>query len=363
MMMVIALLLQLPVLVFTIHAGDWLPSLAVAVAFASTPLVLLSGRWPGPVVAALGVLTTASIGLGVGPPLGIAPLAFSVVVAIFHTKRIWVWSTLGGIALVGVVGWWLVGREGGFSFRLLASVVVLSIIVGAAEGMRNRAERMREVSRLIGARRQSAAEAERLRIARELHDVLAHSLSQISVQSSVALHLFDSQPERARESLASIKETSGRALDEVRGVLGVLRSDGEAPPTAPGPDLGRLDELVRSASAAGIAVHVDGAAPGDLPASVQSAAYRIVQESLTNVARHSVARDAAVGFEYDGRVLVTTVADAGPAMSDTGDSVGKGLIGMRERAELLGGSLEAGPTPDGGYRVVARLPVRVGAAS
>jgi signal transduction histidine kinase len=361
--MIVALALQLPTLGITLHDGKVLPSIAVVIAFLATPLLLLSRRWPGPVVVALGALTTPSIALGIGPPLQIAPLAFAVVFAILRSKRVWVWSTLAGIGLLGVIGWGALGRQGGISFRLLASVVVLSIIVGASEGVRNRAERLREVSRQIGARRQSAAEAERLRIARELHDVLAHSLSQISVQSSVGLHLFDSNPEQARESLASIKDTSKRALDEVRTVLGVLRAEGETAPQAPEPDLGRLGELAESAASAGIDVTIVGDPGVGLPAAVQLAAYRIVQESLTNVGRHSAARTARVTLERDAAWLHVTVDDPGPAVSGSDDSRGKGTIGMRERAVLLGGTLEAGATVDGGYRVGAALPVAAGTDS
>src|SRR5262249_30009533 len=138
----------------------------------------------------------------------------------------------------------------------LIVAVVLAMLVGFGEAMRSRRERYRELSRQVARQREADTEAERVRIARELPDVLAHSLSQISVQAGVGLHLFDAQPEQARRSLESIRQTSVRALDEVRGVLGFLRSDGEEPARSPAPDLARLPGLVASVRETGLAVEV-----------------------------------------------------------------------------------------------------------
>src|SRR6185295_11814120 len=174
------------------------------------------------------------------------------------------------------------------------------------EGLRSRRERANEFRRLASQRRVNVVQGERVRIARELHDVLAHSLSQINVQAGVGLHLMEKQPEKAAEALAGIKETSKTALDEVRSVLGMLRAEGGSAdaPLVPEPDLDRLPALVEAASRADVAVTLDDRLPhAEVPAQIQLALYRIVQESLTNVARHaSGARHAEVLLERTGDV-------------------------------------------------------------
>ena len=201
------------------------------------------------------------------------------------------------------------------------------------------------------------ADEERLRIARELHDVLAHNISLINVQSGVALHLIDEQPEQARTALEAINKASADALHEVRSALNVLRGSKEEPPRAPTAGLARLDELVSRAAAAGVGVSLE--VQGDrrpLPASVDLAAFRIVQESLTNIVRHAAAGSAKVQLTYGNGDLRLQIDDdgRGPGAQAGG---GSGIAGMRERATALGGELEAGPQPTGGFRVRARLPL------
>jgi signal transduction histidine kinase len=201
-----------------------------------------------------------------------------------------------------------------------------------------------------------------LAIARDLHDVVAHSVSVINVQANTALHLMDRQPERAREALTSIREVSGQALAEFAAVLGALRdadgaTDGGAP-LAPVPGVARLDELAERARSAGFEVSVAARGPvRQLPAGVDAAAYRIVQEALTNTVRHSAGRTASVLLRYGDDDLEIEVADDGAgALAARGGRAGNGLAGMAERARALGGSLDAGPRPDGGFLVQARLP-------
>jgi signal transduction histidine kinase len=239
----------------------------------------------------------------------------------------------------------------------------------AAEARAAAAERTRDEE----ARRQ--VEAERLRIARELHDVLAHSISTINVQAGVASHLLDQQPDQARSALRAIREQSREALRELRATVGVLRQPGEpAAPLDPAPGLGQLDGLVASMRRAGLAVQVgvDGD-PSGLPPSVDLIAYRIVQESLTNVLRHTPAATATVSLARLPDALVIRVdndgaggtaggrPDSGPDGRAGGGSDeaggGHGIAGMRERANAIGGELAAGPRPGGGFRVSARLPV------
>ncbi|MFD7652458.1 sensor histidine kinase [Actinosynnema sp. NPDC059797] len=195
-------------------------------------------------------------------------------------------------------------------------------------------------------------EEERLRIAREVHDVVAHSLAMINVQAGVAAHVADRRPEEAVKALRAIKEASGRALDDLRATLGVLRTGGDA---APVPGLDRLDELVAPVPKA--VVRGD---PGEVPAPVGAAAYRVVQEALTNAVRYAPdATAVVVGFRRGERVLEVTVTDDGSGGADRPpQGAGEGLRGMAERVGALGGTLEAGPTA-GGFAVRAVLPWEV----
>jgi signal transduction histidine kinase len=236
--------------------------------------------------------------------------------------------------------------------------LILSLFVGVGEAMRNRRERFREISQRVAARRETAAEEERLRIARELHDVLAHSLSQISVQAGVGLHLFDTRPEKARESLAAIKTTSSQALEEVRGVLGFLRSEGYPASRAPEPDLDRIPLLVETYRRAGLEVTYENHLAAVPAPAIQLAVYRIVQESLTNIGRHAQATSVRIQLTEDAGDYVVSVADDGRGLPDGPSQTGKGMLGMRERAELLGGTFATTSGESGGLVVTARIPVR-----
>lgn len=357
---VISAVVQVISVAIAVHSTRPLVIIAALVAFGSSWLLLASPRAPGPAVAAIAALCTPGIALIGGPPLAAAPLVFAVVIAIHAGERVWVWSSLGGIALIGGIGGYLLVDSRFASMRVLIVVIVLCLVVALAEGARSRRSRYREASRAVAARRQSAAEAERMRIARELHDVLAHSLSQISVQAGVGLHLFDAEPERAREALASIKQASGRALDEVRGVLGVLRADGEQPARAPEPDLAAIPELIRTTREAGVRVTVLDELTSEVPSTVQFVMYRVVQEALTNVVKHSAARAATVRMSDGVNVWKVEIADPGPKTPAASDLPGRGIVGMRERVQLLGGRLTANPTDaesaGAGFTVVAELP-------
>jgi signal transduction histidine kinase len=198
---------------------------------------------------------------------------------------------------------------------------------------------------------------ERLRIAREVHDVVAHAMVAINVQSGVAAHLIDADPEQARSALREIKATSGEALRDLRATLGVLRGDEDAAPLGPSSGLGDLDELAGALRAAGVDVRLEVEELGPVPAAVHAAGYRIVQESLTNVLRHARASRAVVLVAREGGDVRVEVTDDGVGGVGADDGSGNGLRGMAERAAALDGALESGPAPGGGWAVRARLPL------
>jgi signal transduction histidine kinase len=225
----------------------------------------------------------------------------------------------------------------------------------------DRAEREREEQ----ARR--AVTEERLRIARELHDVIAHSMSVIAVQSAVGHHVMDTQPGQARQALAAIEATSRSALTEMRRLLGVLRQEGQTRGSlAPAPGLADLDTLVSQVQDAGLAVcvRVEGQR-GTVPPGIDLSAYRIIQEALTNVIKHAPCPAADVLITYRADSLTVAVTDQGrrvpgalPAyVPPPRTGSGHGIIGMRERVAVFGGQFAAGPGPDGGFRVRAQFPI------
>lgn len=331
---------------------------SIALAAASALVLLAARRAPGPTVAIVAVLAAADLFI---PPVGGPPpiaLAFAIVGAVVRGARVWALVAVGAAWLVSVAG----GEFAGMAWhpaRVALATVGLAVCFVIGEGVRARIHGAEERRVQLAARRRAAEQEERTRIARELHDVLAHSLSQIAVQSGMGLHLFDREPERAREALANIRSLSATGLDEVRGVLAFLRGDEPgAPDTAPltpQPQLAQLPGLVAGRSGLGLDVTLDDRLAGDAPPSaVQTTAYRIAQEALTNVVRHSAASHATVTIERDDADLVLTVGDDGAGIPATASERG-GLRGMRERAELAGGLLtvESGPR---GTTVSARLP-------
>jgi signal transduction histidine kinase len=214
-----------------------------------------------------------------------------------------------------------------------------------------RAEREREV------RARLAVSDERARIARELHDVVGHSVSVMTVQASAARLLLRPQQEKEREALLVVEQTGREALAEMRRMVGVLRRPEEAPALAPQPSLEQIERLVEQTREAGLPVElrIEGE-PVQLPAGVDLTAYRLVQEGLTNTIKHARARQAEVVVSYGDGHVELTVSDDGQGGGDGGGG-GHGLVGMRERVSVYGGELEAGPRAGGGYRLRARLPL------
>jgi signal transduction histidine kinase len=281
--------------------------------------------------------------------------------AVLAGHRAAAWSLLA-ISWAGVL--WLPHLAGNASAPTVSKAIGLAVwlilLAAFVEIVRVKRERHHELE--LAQEQKAIAEAgqERLRIARELHDVLAHNVSLINVQAGVALHLLDEQPERARPALEAIKDASSETLREMRSVLDILRRPGEQPPRSPTAGVAGLAELVSRTQAAGISV--DARVTGDprgLPASVDLAVYRIVQEALTNVARHAHPAAALVSLAYADDAIEIVVEDDGLRAGAENGSGGNGIAGMRERVTALGGEFAAGPRPDVGFRVRARLPLDV----
>jgi signal transduction histidine kinase len=312
-------------------------------------------------------LAFAAIGLPaafLGPPI----LVPAYTVAAYGDR----WVPLAGLA-VAEVGLAAVQLTRG-GWKDPPDLVQFVLIIAAAwllghfvHNYRAYAARLEErTAELEQAREELARRAvveERLRLARELHDVVAHAMSVIAVQSGVGAHVAGTQPQEAAKALGAIEATSRAALTELRRLLGVLRQDSEPQgDLAPVPGLADLDGLLAEVAKAGLAVRlrVEGT-PSPLPPGVDLSAYRIVQEALTNVVKHAGLARAQVVVGYrDHEVTVEVTDDGRGVTAPTGDGparVGHGLIGMRERVAAFGGDLEAGPRPGGGFRVAARLPL------
>ncbi len=259
------------------------------------------------------------------------------------------------VSLLGLAGLTAVASISFFSMS--AGDAFFAIVLGFGAWALGEAARNRRVVIHEEARR--AVADEQTRIAREVHDVVAHSVSVIVVQAAAADDVFDEQPAQARAALRSIEQTGRDALRELRLVLGAMRPDDDGPEHAPAPGLNRLDELAEPLRAGGLEVVMRREGGDDaVPAGVDLSAYRIVQEALTNTLRHARATRAEVVLTLGPEALDVDVRDNGrPVVAGEG---GHGLVGMRERAAMLGGSFEAGPMPGGGYRVHARLPLEAG---
>jgi signal transduction histidine kinase len=272
------------------------------------------------------------------------------------------------IGAVTAVGVWAPQGVGAVDRILLATVLFSGTALVAwvlGDSMRYRRayltaleDRAARLERERDAQAQIAAAAERARIARELHDVIAHNVSVMVVQADGAGYALRRDPDRAGQALAAISRTGRQALAEMRRLLGVLRSDDQQADLAPQPGLEQLRELLDQAREAGMSVSFTLEGPvRPLPEGAELAAYRVVQESLTNTRKHGgLAATAAVTLRYEPNGLLLQVTDDGLGAAAAADGPGHGLTGMRERVEMYGGTVRAGPLPSGGYQVTARLP-------
>ena len=325
-------------------------------------------RFPGTVLALVVGSGLAFAALDLPPDI----LGLAILVAVYSVAAYGSWSVslagLAGVEVALVVIQLTPGRTGVGTLVGNLGVVAAAWLLGHfAHNYRAYAARLEErTTELEQAREELASRAvteERLRLARELHDVVAHAMSVIAVQSGVGAHVADTNPQEAAKALAAIEATSRAALDELRRLLDVLRQEDEPQGAlAPVPGLADLDSLLAEVGKAGLAVklQINGTRP-PLPAGVDLSAYRIVQEALTNVVKHAGPAHAQVVVGYrDQDVTVEVIDDGRGAVTSASDGrvgSGHGLIGMRERVQVFGGDLEVGPGPDGGFRVAARLPL------
>lgn len=238
-------------------------------------------------------------------------------------------------------------------FLTTVPVYIATVLVGwSMQSRRLRTEALEREHSEAAAR---AAADERLRIAQELHDVIGHSLGVIAVQAGVGMHLIDSDPDEAKRALEHISRTSRSSLAEIRRLLGMVRTGEDGAVYAPTPGLADLPRLVEDVQTAGLPVALTVSPDArELPPGVELAAYRIVQEALTNARKHAHARHATVSLDVDAGTLHVTVTDDGTGAESNG--TGHGLVGMQERVAVYGGTLEVGPAPTGGYRVSAAIP-------
>jgi signal transduction histidine kinase len=334
-------------------------------------------RWPAPVFAtiALASLTYYSLDFSDGPGWLALFVALYTLTAYGDGRRS---LLVAGGGIIGLaIGWLIAGADvepqaaiGWVFFRIGASVMSAALgesvrtrrfIAAEAQQRAEMAERTREEE----ARKR--VDVERLRIAREVHDTVAHAIAIINVQSGVTAHVLDKRPDRAHETLVAIEQTSSQALREMRAILGVLRDAGDG--RTPYPGLEQIDDLTAQARDGGLDVKIEATPSAEpVPSAVSNAAYRILQESITNVIRHVGPTRVTVALDYRNDALEICVIDEGRRDATTATrstsngtrfpaETGRGIAGMRERCQLLGGDLTAQTRPGGGFEVKARLPL------
>ena len=371
------------------NIGDKLPAgsaaahtPAAAFVLVAVACLVLAGRyrWPVPVltISTAAVTTYTALGYVNGAAL-LAPVVtlFAVATRVATRRAIACAAVTLAVLMAATAASNPVGGPTGGGFYLLPAMVAIACFGGIAIASRRAYVASIQARADQDARRR--IDEERLRIARELHDVVAHTMATINVQAGVAVHVLTDRPDVAAEALQTIKTASKEGLRELRAILNVLRQADEADPIQPAPGLAQIATLIDGAQRAGLRTTLAVTGPErPLPAAVDLAAYRIIQESLTNVIRHAGPATAAVSLAYDEGELRIEVTDTGCGYAPAAGShqagshhegnpenggeksgaqgTGHGLTGMRERAASVGGTVDAGPSPAGGYRVAARLP-------
>jgi signal transduction histidine kinase len=343
----------------------------VLVILAAVPLVLRR-RYPEGVLIASGaaVFSYLILNYPYGPILFTIPVAAYTLGNLLPLRAALRW--VGGYyaLILAATVWRMIQHYDESLWRQIAAWAVVSLAAFAAPLAIGVAVRVRRVSEagVRAAQARRAVSDERLRMAHELHDSVGHGLAVIAMQAGVALHVLDREPDKVRESLEAIRDTSRRSLDGLRSQLEVMRNaGGDDVPRRPDVGLAELDVLFDRIRAGGLDVRAElGTGLSSVPADVHVAGYRIVQEALTNVLRHAGASRAEVSVRMaDGEVTVDVVDDgiSGPTAGDPALGSGSGIAGMQARAAALGGTVSAGPRPGGGFAVRARLPFSAGRAS
>ncbi|SDD63734.1 sensor histidine kinase [Auraticoccus monumenti] len=330
----------------------WLLALLLALVVVSLALRRVR-TVPALVGVAAGTAGLLAAGASAWPLLLAPALALAALTSSRPPASWWRWTLV--LVPVLVAPWWPSGAGRTALETASATTVALLVwVLAALAGLLGRSRRLAWRRARDEELRQSA-DAERLRIAREVHDLVGHSLSVITMQAGVALHVVNRRPEQAEEALRAIRRTGLDAMSELRSTLGVFRGEQDTHPPA---GVERLPTLVADLRSAGqeVALRVDPAL-GVVAPSVSHAVYRIVQESLTNVSRHAPAAAAEVDVRREGDVLVVEVADSGPLLTAAPPTPGHGIAGMTERARALGGTLEVAARPGGGVLVRATIPV------
>jgi signal transduction histidine kinase len=327
----------------------------------------LALQWPLPALVLASAATSIfySLDYSHASPLFLSVLAILFIGATAHQiKRS---LLIGLVAFATAVGQHVI-TDGlaGLNAALLANIgwIAAAVLAGHAfaaqrdyvVAMRERALHAEQTRELEAQRRVTE---ERLRIARELHDVVSHTISVINVQAGVAAHVIEQHPDKAAAALETIRDASKEALRELRGILSVLRQVDDGDDMQPAPGLADLDQLVRATTQAGLRVTLTTSGPAShLSPTVELATYRIIQESLTNALRYAGGGCVAVKLAYERDYLTVEVDDSGGSRREPIAGGGHGIMGMRERASAVGGTLEAGPRVDGGFHVRAMLPVQ-----
>jgi len=345
----------------------------VAIVLAAISAVNMWWRRRRPLTVLAGVIVLIPVTAGAIEPGLFSQLTGTTAVLALYAVGSWSehrrWATAVPLVLLAAVVAGAIGDGTGVasSFALGLAVVPLPWALGYAARVRRQyvaevERRLADAERERDVRARRAVLDERAHIARELHDVVAHHVSLIGVQAGAARTSLDGSPATTRAALEAIEAASRAAVGEMRHVLDALRDDVALPPggvsVAPQPRLAELDRLVDSYRRAGVAVTLSGRTDDSgLPPLLELCCYRIIEEALTNVTRHSSASAATVEVDRRDRRIRLAVADPGPAGPERTDGGGRGLIGMRERVTLFGGTLSAGPSPGGGFAVVVELPV------
>jgi signal transduction histidine kinase len=347
--------------------------LALALGLMAAAVLVLRRRAPTITLAVSGglVLGLFAVDPAAGPVAAVAPAIALYSLALTRGGVQLVAGVVAAAAAVVVADLFLVGHHtNALTLQTAAHVALVAVPVLAAEALRSRRayirlllERLELAERTREEEAERRAEQERLRIARDLHDVAAHTLTTINVQAGVAAYLLDRDPGNARSALATIETASHEALDELRTILGVLREPGNGnAPLEPAPDLAAMGALIEQARGTGqdISFEVDGEQPQRVPEAVQLAAFRILQESLTNARRHAPGAACCVALAYRADRLRLTFENATTRSGNGhGSWPGVGILGMRERATALGGTIQVEQS-EGQFRLVADLPYRRG---